>query len=639
MDKPIKPTNLMPREFGGIKNNFSSSLQSSGYEPNVPAIYGGDNLNYQLDATGKELDYCETICDFINAMPIGKGITVDANNKLVYADFDTDITGKANISLDNLNSDGKAKIAVKQYLVTETYALGDVVMAIIDDEVKLYKSLVANNIGNALTDTTKWEEVQLGGSTRNIGEIVSSTTPLTDAGLHLLDGALLQYGSYQAFIDYIADLYSVTEETWEQPILTSNTSYGTVSSTDAHNEHPPYSAFNGNKSGDDKYLSTSTSGGNITWSLPKQIKMSSCKIFQTQEAGYLDRFPTTITLQGSNDGSTWNTIGSLDNYSQPTSGSYVEVTVTTPTYYSYYKWLFGANFGGNSGVAISEIEINAIYQATPAYFTTEAEWQTSVTTYGVCGKFVYDSVNNTVRLPKITGFTEATIDTTTLGDLTEAGLPNIIGTIDGFESYNNTTGCFSLSSASSGWNISGASDANRRYLQMDASSSSSVYGNSNTVQPQAIKVLYYIVVATSTKTQIQVDIDEIATDLNGKADVDLTNVNNAGTSKGAGWPMSSETHVDLTLGASGSTYTAPATGWVQLTQNITNGVSYISIVHPNSDGLCAKCTNWSSNAHVMDVCLPVSKGETFKVGYSGASTPTSADRFQFIYAKGSESEA
>ena len=65
MDKPTKPSNLMPRSFGGIKNNFSSSLQTSGFEDGVPAIYGGDNLNYQLDATGQELDYCEKICDYI----------------------------------------------------------------------------------------------------------------------------------------------------------------------------------------------------------------------------------------------------------------------------------------------------------------------------------------------------------------------------------------------------------------------------------------------------------------------------------------------------------------------------------------------------------------------------------------------
>ena len=110
-----------------------------------------------------------------------------------------------------------------------------------------------------MTDGTYWEEFSSGNS-RNIGEIVTSTIPLTDAGLHLLDGALLSYGSYQAFVDYIADLYD--------------------------------------------------------------------------------------------------------------SGDY------------------------------------------PDLFDTEADWQASVTTYGVCGKFVYDSINNTVRLPKITGFIEGTTDVT-----------------------------------------------------------------------------------------------------------------------------------------------------------------------------------------------------------------------------------
>ena len=102
MDKPIKPTNLMPRSFGGVKNNWSASMQSSGYEDGVPAIYGGDNVNYQLDATGKELDYCEKICDFINDIPIGKTITVDSNNKLVYGSVAPDVD---NITINTNSND------------------------------------------------------------------------------------------------------------------------------------------------------------------------------------------------------------------------------------------------------------------------------------------------------------------------------------------------------------------------------------------------------------------------------------------------------------------------------------------------------------------------------------------------------
>lgn len=162
----------------------------------------------------------------------------------------------------------------------------------------------------------------------------------------------------------------------------------------------------------------------------------------------------------------------------------------------------------------------------PDLFETEANWQQAVTDYGVCGKFVYDSTNNTVRLPKITGFTEGTTDITALGDLIEAGLPNIEGTIgDTIEARSNptATGALYVTTTSGG----GEGNGNYRYFGMglDASRSSSIYGNSTTVQPQAIKVLYYIVIANSVKTNIEVDIDEVMTDLNGKVDkADLSEV-------------------------------------------------------------------------------------------------------------------
>ena len=160
----------------------------------------------------------------------------------------------------------------------------------------------------------------------------------------------------------------------------------------------------------------------------------------------------------------------------------------------------------------------------PNYFCTESEWQTSVTNYGVCGKFVYDSTNNIVRLPKITGIIEGTTDASALGDLVEAGLPNITGEKTGAiktDGRDGTNGCIK-------WTDTSTAAANGGYygwgtLSIDASLSNPIYGNSQTVQPQTIKVLYYIVIATTTKTDIQVDIDEIATDLNGKADIDLSN--------------------------------------------------------------------------------------------------------------------
>lgn len=196
------------------------------------------------------------------------------------------------------------------------------------------------------------------------------------------------------------------------------------------------------------------------------------------------------------------------------------VTSTIPLTDAGLHLLDGSLISG-SGVYSEFVEyIASIYDASANYFCTESDWQNSVTTYGVCGKFVYDSVNNTVRLPKITGFTEGTTDVNTLGDLTEAGLPNITGTVSS-DYTTHWSGAF----YSQGQNFTGNSGSgNDVVAYFDASRCSSIYGNSTTVQPQSAKVLYYIVVATSAKTDIQVDIDNVVTDINYKADVDGTNM-------------------------------------------------------------------------------------------------------------------
>lgn len=88
-NKPTKPTNLMPRSFGGEKNNFSNDLITNGFEANVPEIYNGDNINYQLDTTGKEFEYVESVVDYIVAMPANNVLTVSANNQLDYKNLNT----------------------------------------------------------------------------------------------------------------------------------------------------------------------------------------------------------------------------------------------------------------------------------------------------------------------------------------------------------------------------------------------------------------------------------------------------------------------------------------------------------------------------------------------------------------------
>ena len=189
----------------------------------------------------------------------------------------------------------------------------------------------------------------------------------------------------------------------------------------------------------------------------------------------------------------------------------------------------GSLISGSGSYADFVDYMAGLVSTNPDLFETEENWQSSVSTYGICGKYVYDSVNNTIRLPKIEGFIEGTLDPTKLGDLTEAGLPDINGSIaQGLYCLHSSvgTGAFKSNLVSNSYVGHSAASGYTGGFDFSASRSSSVYGNSSTVQPQSINVFYYVVIATSTKTDIEVDIDEIASDLNGKADRDLTNLSN-----------------------------------------------------------------------------------------------------------------
>lgn len=296
--------------------------------------------------------------------------------------------------------------------------------------------------------------------------------------------------------------------------------------------------------------------------------------------------------------------------------------------------LDGALIDGNGVYSAFVTYIAGLVSDYPSLFETEANWQTAVTTYGVCGKFVYDSVANTVRLPKITGILEGTTDLTALGDLVQAGLPNVtsilqsnaglLASVD--TNFTQNTGALTASDFANTPITRNANGNYPRRMTLDLSKGNSIYGNSATVQPQTIKVLYYIVIATSTKTDIEVDIDEIATDLNGKADVDLTNITNTGNVLMAHNAMPSGTTYAYTTLASGSQYTAPADGWFYVQADVT-GSGYLSLSGP--------MLAISQHAGGNSVFMPIRKGQKLTLVYSNASNIY----VRFKYAQGSISEA
>ena len=177
------------------------------------------------------------------------------------------------------------------------------------------------------------------------------------------------------------------------------------------------------------------------------------------------------------------------------------------------------------------LNINGSRYWTPVvYLNEEQSWQRCISLYGQCGKFVYNPSNHTVRLPKLDGFVECTFDDEKVGDLTEAGLPNITGSVPGTEekqmkgvSYVSPEGCFYTKDVNATNGTSSNDTYDNDVFGFDASLSSKIYGNSNTVQPESIKQLVYIVLADSKRMDIEVDINNYATEINKKADKDLSN--------------------------------------------------------------------------------------------------------------------
>lgn len=499
-----------------------------------------------------------------------------------------------------------------------------------------------------------------------VGDIITRNTPTNDAGKHLLDGALIQYGSYKEFVDYIADLYNNTpaEDVYNVNIVGSLTNNNEVLSG--------FSASNYAK------LPAPFSPSNKNWEVVVPVTTTSsfveCDFFASVINGdfgihvqfhtngklalYLSSNGTSHDIASNVAGAStllgntkyWIKIafsGTSYNVYSSTTGEFngEEITEITVKSSAVLCTMTTTVLGRNPNPAVphafnGSIDLNGCYinidgqrwwsgkTERRAGFLTEDEWQQTVATYGSCGKYVYDSVNNTVRLPKVSDILQGTTDLTALGDLIEAGLPD-------HNHYTSLPTCETDSGSDRLVLGNGGNPTTRSYISNNASTSNSIYGNSTTVQPQTIKVLYYIVIANSTKTDIQVNIDQIATDLNGKADVDLTNVNNAGTSRSAGWAMPSDTYVDLTLGASGTTYTAPANGWFWVRHRTSsNGGGLTTDISKNNMFIYGTGRKTVANAVISDF-LPVKKGAILTFYYdSGKDTA-----IRFIYAQGSESEA
>lgn len=144
---------------------------------------------------------------------------------------------------------------------------------------------------------------------------------------------------------------------------------------------------------------------------------------------------------------------------------------------------------------------------------------------GVAWYYILDETNTRFKLPR----TEHGVVGVrgNVGDYVEPGLPNITGNSRGLRvvgEESSINGSFSAGSNSANVGSSGGSSFGGQSINFDASRSSSIYGNSTTVQPPATEMYLYFYVGEFTQTATQNTAGLNAELFNSKADLSMFQV-------------------------------------------------------------------------------------------------------------------
>lgn len=680
MDKPTKPTNLLPESFGGEKENFDTNKIANGYEADVPDILGGANLNYLLDAAGKNLKYANTIVDYINDIPVNNSIITDANNKLKYTQYDCRV-----------------------YKSAETYGLNEWVTGIVGEKKSIYQSLIAANTGNPLTDTTKWQKVELGGGTAL--PLLSIRPALyVDESLGLdyyLNGQLLTINSnLQGAVNELKKLKAIrpslfcTEEEWQAEKEASD--HGQVG----------------------KFVLNETAG---TLRLPAVINIQGLLDLQnlgmTVQAGLPNIEGTVYYGHGylanaygafyrGNPGSLPRT---TDGRVETDYNLIFDASRSNPIYGNnttvqeeaiQYPWVIRLATGQETEVNIrNDIESIVPYTLFDSKYSEAKQYNASWVLRGsTLSKSVYPTAyeaalveynsevadGTTVELPSGGSYTKRgvsggiTVKLSTDETVTEYDwkldtvaeiltVPTLNGSedllSDRYDDLELKASGSTYTAPANGWFwIQKLSSSTGQYLTPVIKDSNGNIKYTLTSQPTSagydaeilapvskgdvISTGYNVGGATKSFRFIYAKSNGslyffVASVAQNAPLANLGRIEETKVDKNSSWGFPSNRYIDLTLGASGSTYTAPANGWICVEKQANAANQYISGGEPkpgqNGSAYSERIsyiTSYSSLTSLAPtIFFPVRKGSTYFINYTAGGDTLI---FRFIYANGSQ---
>lgn len=464
---------------------------------------------------------------------------------------------------------------VPEWLSTCEYHLGSWVKSDASGKNIIYESLSDNNIGNAVTDTSKWMAVSFGGKTFDLFDHKWSDYQLNDQSWLRADTFSWQDGTVycEAYNHLVADYNSAT--------ASSTTYYAWYNSEDG-----TYYTLSPNVSaGDDVYVYYNN-------------EFIATETVQSVETGYI-----VVRIGG-------GVPRALDRDS--TKDIQVSSALQTETIAGITITYYLVDDGHKIILPDQENNAVAIYNAT-----------------GVAWYYILDTANQRFKLPRTKyGFVGLR---DTVGKYVEAGLPNITGNfISDCYKLNEVdiTGAFELVEEKNFHNVSNGSNNANIVVGLDASNSNSIYGNSTTVQPPSTQMYLYFYVGQFSQTATEQTAGLNAELFNGKVDLDLNDMNPSATAKETivGWGMPDYSAAISATGAytSNNKFTAPADGiliygyWSTTNSKIyVNDIVVGGLFGTNSgQGLC------------YPLVIPLSKGDTFYQEYANhTSFPYQNNRF------------
>lgn len=268
---------------------------------------------------------------------------------------------------------------------------------------------------------------------------------------------------------------------------------------------------------------------------------------------------------------------------------------------------------------------------------TEAAWQAQAAVQSSVGYYSSGDGSTTFRLPRLLDYQRGGL-AADVGTWQGDAIRNITGNMTFTEmiNYVPSTGVFKGTNTASANNARSPGQAGgSTVVAFDASS---VVPTAAENRPKTVKMLFCVKAFDAVTNQGLVDITALA---NEKADINMSNITDAGKKAMSGMSMPSATFETISITATSNAqisdvvaavYIAPANGYVTIAGNAgsPSGTAEKAITLKTANGLSARYSQ-SNNGSGINGFIPIAKGDTCTILLNSYANIASA---KFIYAKG-----